>query len=336
MKKLLEKKFVRSFLMVAAIAISCFVGAKYFPLQEERVTVKTIYAEDGLRVDAVSEKINVSEADSRKTRVTAYSRNLKVYFNGELLDTKNDGKVIDNTYIVNGVVMTFTEKDGKITATVQYGEVNGKVNFSIKEHKLIKGNNAPVNTPSYGYMFDKNGNKINNGHIAYHEQDLDEKGNVIGIQDESKVVMSEEKGKEIASPENPDTKPENKPEKVEVTDPVSEEKVESDVKHDYNEAINSSDNEAGGAEMSNVEETVEQQPEAPVSQYRQIAIANVNGETLNYVSVNGGEGTLAVVCTAIEGNTYTCMTRTGETIVLTRTIAENGEVTFAELTGIYK
>lgn len=336
MKKLLERKIEKYFLLIGLIMLSGFICSRFFPEQKEQVKYKTIYAENGLRVETASSKINVSEADSRKTRVTAYSRNLKVYFNDKLLDTKNNGTAVNDTYVVNGVVMTFKEEGNKVIATVQYGEVNGEADFIIEEHKLIKGDNAPVNTPSYGYMFDKNGNKVNNGHIVYHEQDLDEKGNVIGVQDESKVVMTEKKGEELASLKNPDTKPAKKPEKVDVSDSVSGEKVESDVKHDYNEAINSSNNAANGADMSNVEETVEQKPEAPVAEYRQITIANVNGETLNYVSVNGGDGTLAVVCIAVKGNTYTCLTRAGETIVLTKTVANNGEVTFAELAGIYK
>lgn len=307
---------------LAGMAVLCMLFGGMVGFYINKIEVETIKEVEGISLfaDAKESSIEVSEADNNNTRIDAYANNLSVTYNGESLDI-SDGTVLGNSYYFNGGNITFSvDENGVVSAVVTYGAKTASTTFNANENALNIGDNAIYGSTSYGYMFDGEGNVINDGHITSHEQDVDSDGNVIGIQDESKMVMSESF--------TPSSKPETS-----TTAPAVEGKV------DYNTTVNQpANNTAGGADMGNVEQTTPVVETAPTAQFRQIVIANSNcngdGSTLNYVSTNGGSGTLAVVCTSVNGNTYTCVDAQGAMYTLTMSTTAGG-VTFSGITGVY-
>lgn len=318
MFKILKKKKVATTIAAILVALAGF-GVGYFLTPEQQVE-KLVAVENNLVVSAKKSEINVSEADSSETRTTAYINNLSVNFNGKTIDI-TDGNMAGDSYVSNGVVITFTvEEDGRVVATAQYGNLSSQASFMANVNLLINdaNGNTIYNSVSYGYMFDVDGNKINNGHIQSHEQDLDENGNVIGVQDETKVVMKE--SQKVSS--SPST--------------GSIETVEK--KQDYSPVVEVN-NSATGADMSNVETTVESVVTNPTADYKQVTIANINGNgdgtTLNAVSTNGGSGTLVLYCVSVEGGTYHCVSSTGTNIDIVMNNV-GGNITFNGINGIYQ
>jgi len=323
--EMLKKPQAKIAAAVASVVLAFIVGMQ---LSTDRGEIKV--EEISLTASVRSELIEVSEADTMDTRIQAYANNVLVYYNGEEVNTS--GTVVGEQYIFDGGQMVFTEdENGTVTVTIKYGAKEASTWFTADEHQLITDANGTTKyqTPSYGYQFDEvTGEKVNDGSIVNHENDLDADGNIIGIQDESKVVMDE------------NFIPDSKPAKVESESTsgnvVVTEKSEVTLPENFTPAT---DNAAGGASMENVETTVDVVETNPEASYRQITIANANGNhdgtTLNFVSTNGGEGTLVVMCLSVEGNTYHCVDAAGNSIDLT--VTYNGiNASFSGITGIYQ
>lgn len=315
MKKLLNKNTIAAIAILLIAAAAFGVGYLFAPKQQVE---KLVIAENDLVVTAKNSEINVSEADSSATRTSAYINNLTIKYNGKTIDISN-GNMAGDSYVSNGVVVSFSiDENGRVVATAQYGNLSSQTSFLANVHSLINdaNGNTIYGSDSYGFMFDVDGNKINNGHISSHEQDMDENGNVVGVQDETKVVMKETQ--KVSS----------------LPSTGSIETVEK--KQDYSPVVN---NSATGADMSNVETTVETVVANPTAAYKQITIANINGNgdgtTLNAVSTNGGSGTLVLYCVSVEGNTYHCVSSTGSNVDIIMSNV-NGNITFSGINGVYQ
>ena len=311
--------------ITAILAAVVFFALGYLVGHETTETVKVTETAT-LTVSAVNDTIEVSEADTQTTRSQAYFANITIKLDGELVNTTPTATVENWVFFEGGQVSFTEEENGIVTVNVFYGEKTASTWFTTNEHKLLNDANGTTvyGSKSYGYMFDENGNQVNDGNIVNHDQDLDENGNTIGVQDSSKVVQSESFV--------PNSEPILGSTEGDVVVTVKGETILAN-------SYTPSNNIAGGADMGNVEETVDQNETDPTATYRQIVIANANangdGVTLNFVSTNGGEGTLAVVCMSIEGNVYHCVNASGEAIDLVMTV-DGANVMFSGINGIYQ
>ena len=335
------------------LAVGSFLAGKYTTASREVISEKEVYIDDSFSASVRKDTIQVSEADSEETRTKAYANNVTIRFNDQELNLKG-GEVNGKLYTKGSVVIRFEEKDDKVVARIGYGKFGARVGFTANEHKLINdaNGNTVYNSPSYAMGFDENGQRTGSRHLITHESDLDANGNTIGVQNEKLVKMKEEV-------ENKATgivtgRPESHPVKKEKTESQkqkeAEERDENSKKEYYSSDIHDEahkivavdtgkpDNEKQDfimqVDMSKVEDVPEEIASNPQCMYAQIVIMNTAEGSLNLVSTNGGNGTLGVILQSIEGNTYHCTDREGNSIDIVISVDASGN--YNTTYGIYR
>ena len=199
----------------------------------------------------------------------------------------------------------------------------------------VENQNVEVEGPTFSPSFNDKGDRINDGFVEVHEQDLDENCQVIGNVQKDNIHIEDEA---------PDVKP-SKASKVEKKKDYKKEqknnknRATEKVLKDKNSGKKTSrkENAAGGADLGNVVDIPEKEASADKAQYAQISVAFADGsDTLNVISIGeGGEGTLSLYCTKSSKGVFHCINFTGEAVELEYSV-EGGIYAFSGIAGTYR
>ena len=325
----------KSVISVTIVGIVIVLSALFAGRADNNVNIT---AAEGIVISAINSEINVSEADLPNTRAAAYLANIAAYDSAGRVLSFEGGNWSGYTFEKGDFTIFFEEKGEIVTVTATRNGYVHSCEFVAKVHKLRneENENVEVEGPAFSPSFNDEGDRINDGFVEVHEQDLDENCQVIGnvqednihTEDEVPNVKPSKGGSEIEVKKDFNDEQKNKAEKV--TNSALKDK-NSDKKTSKKE------NAAGGADLGNVVDISEKEASADKAQYAQISVAFADGsDTLNVVSIGeGGEGTLSLYCTKSSKGVFYCIDFTGEAVELGYSV-EGGIYTFSGIAGTYR
>lgn len=329
----MKKKSV--ILTVTIVGIVTILSALFAGRVDNNVNIT---AAEGIVISAINSEINVSEADLPNTRAAAYLANIAAYDSAGRVLSFEGGNWSGYTFEKGDFTISFKEKDEIVAVTATRNGYTHSCEFIAKVHKLRneENENVEVEGPAFSPSFNDEGDRINDGFVEVHEQDLDENCQVIGnvqkdnlhIEDEVPNVKPSKGSSEVKEKKDFNEEQKNKAEKV----------TNSSLKDkNSGKETNKKENVAGGADLGNVVDIPEKEVSADKAQYAQISVAFADGsDTLNVISIGeGGEGTLSLYCTKSSKGVFHCINFTGEAVELEYSV-EGGIYTFSGIAGTYR
>lgn len=293
-----------------------------------------------LELKLEKEQIEVSSLDGDKSRQEAILGNLIVayYSNDEerqwFRATEKEGVISgsrDNFSFTTEDEFTFVVKVSGTTVEVVVTKetATSAISFEIIEvAQGVSGDPTVLNSkPALGVGFDSDTSEEERNQIRQEAAsddnavDIDENGNVIGIQqpeniwaaDKAESLVEKGEGSVItSSPEQP-----------------KEEVIYQDSKGDYhlNEVRPESnpDKDSPSTDSSQKEETVEEkvppikeeEPEIKTNTYERVSVLVERRNVISAFSQNGGSGKLNLIVDSVSGTTYYCHDKNGSNYVIT-------------------